>query len=138
MIHNLEFSHLIEYDTGLPGISLDVEISVVGSRASLTAKIDTGSTNCIFARKYGEQLGLDIEDGELVPIMTATGGFKTFRHFVTLSFLNYEYDAGICFAADAAFNRNVLGRNWFLNQVLIGLNDYEGKIYLSSLAEMWQ
>lgn len=137
MNHNLDFSHLVEYDAGLPGISLDVEISIVGSSAALSAKIDTGSTNCVFARKYAEQLGLNIEDGELVRIGTVTDIFTTYRHFVTLSFLNYSYNAGICFAADENFNRNVLGRNWFLNQVLLGLNDYEGKIYLSSLAETW-
>lgn len=137
MIHALDFSHLVEFDAGLPGISLDVEISVTGSSAALSAKIDTGSTNCVFARKFGEQLGLNIEEGELVRIGTATDIFTTHRHFVTLSFLDYSYSAGICFAADENFNRNVLGRNWFLNQVLFGLNDYEGKIYLSSLAETW-
>lgn len=138
MSHQLDFSHLIEYDAGLPGITLDVEINVVGSAAQLSAKIDTGSTNCIFAREYGERLGLNIEDGEAVRIGTATGSFLTYRHFVTLSFLDLSYDAGVCFAADENFSRNVLGRNWFLNQVLIGLNDYDGKLYLSSLAEIWQ
>lgn len=138
MIHTLDFSHLVEYDAGLPGISLDVEISVVGSSAALSAKVDTGSTNCVFARKYGEQLRLNIEDGELVRISTATGIFTTHRHFVPLSFLDYSYSAGICFAADENFSRNVLGRNWFLNQFLLGLNDYDGKLYLSSLAETWQ
>lgn len=137
MIPALAFSHLVEYDAGLPGISLDVEISVVGSRAALSAKIDTGSTNCVFARTHGEQLGLNIEDGELVRIRTATDVFTTHRHFVTLSFLSFSYNAGICFAADDHFNRNVLGRSWFLNQVLLGLNDYEGKLYLSSLGETW-
>ena len=138
MIHSLNFAHLVAYDAGLPGISLDVEISVVGSIARLSAKIDTGATNCVFARKYGEQLGLNIEDGELVRMGTVTGSFVTHRHFVTLSFLNFSYDAGICFAADESFSRNVLGRNWFLNQVLLGLNDYEGQLYLQSLTELWR
>ncbi len=137
MIYSLDFSHSVQYDAGLPGISLDVEISVVGEVAKLSGKIDTGSTDCVFARKHGEQIGLNIEDGELVRIGTATGVLTTHRHFVTLSFLEYNYNAGICFAANETFNRNVLGRNWFLNQVLLGLNDYEGKLYLSSLAETW-
>ena len=137
MIHTLTFAHFVEYDAGLPGISLDVAISVVGKTAQLSAKIDTGATNCVFARKYGEQLGLHIEEGEFVRIGTVMGGFNTYRHFVTLSFLDFSYDAGICFAADDSFNRNVLGRNWFLNQVLLGLNDYEGQLYLGSLAELW-
>ncbi len=137
MIHNLEFSHLIEYNAGLSGISLEIEIGLINNSTKFTAKIDTGSTNCVFARKHGEEIGLNIEDGELVRISTATAGFNTFRHFVTLSFLEYKYDAGVCFAEDENFNRNVLGRNWFLNQVLLGLNDYEGKLYLKSLAEIW-
>ncbi|MCU0239787.1 MAG: retropepsin-like domain-containing protein [Pyrinomonadaceae bacterium] len=138
MIHQIDFSHLIKYDTGLNGISFDVEISLIDVSTKLTAKIDTGSTDCIFSRKYGEQIGLEIENGEFVRIGTAVGGFSTYRQFVTLSFLDLSYDAGICFALDESFNRNILGRNWFLNQVLLGLNDYEGKLYLRSLAETWQ
>lgn len=135
MSHSLEFSDLVKYDAGQPGVSLEVEISVSGSSVKLRAKIDTGSTNCIFARNYGEQLGLDIEDGELVKIGTATGTFVTYRHFVVLSFLDFRYDAAICFAADDSFSRNVLGRSWFLNQVILGLNDYEGSLYLNRLEE---
>ncbi len=135
MNHALTFSHLLTYDTSLSGISLKVEIGVVGKATKFPAKIDTGSTNCVFARQHGEQIGLNIEDGEMVRIGTAVGSFTTYRHFVTLRFLDFSYDAGICFAADENFNRNVLGRNWFLNQVLLGLNDYEGELYLSSLAE---
>jgi hypothetical protein len=138
LIHTLDFPHLVEYDAGLLGISFEIEIGVVGKNAKFSAKIDTGSTNCVFSRKYGEQIGLNIEDGELVRIGTVIGSFKTYRHFVTLSFLDYSYDAGVCFAADESFNRNVLGRNWFLNQFIIGLNDYEGRLYLKNLAETWQ
>lgn len=138
MIHNLEFPHLIEYDAGLSGISLEIEIGLNKSSIKISAKIDTGSTNCVFARKYGEEIDLNIEDGEFVKISTATASFGTYRHFVTLSFLDYSYDAGVCFAEDENFSRNVLGRNWFLNQVLLGLNDYEGKLYLQRLAETWK
>ncbi|MBC7795792.1 MAG: hypothetical protein H7Z37_02840 [Pyrinomonadaceae bacterium] len=54
MIHTLDFSHLVEYDAGLPGISLDVKISVGDDSAEFTAKIDTGATDCVFARRYAE------------------------------------------------------------------------------------
>lgn len=53
-------------------------ISVLESATKLTAKVDTGSTDCIFARKHGEQLGLSIEEGERVQIGTATGSFSTY------------------------------------------------------------
>lgn len=138
MIHTLDFSHLVEYDTGLPGISLKVKISIGRASAEFSAKIDTGATDCVFARRYAEGIGLDIEAGRLIEIGTPTGSFKTFEHWITLSVLNYDFDVPACFAADEHFSRNVLGRIGFLNQVLIGINDYDGKLYLSSLAETWQ
>ncbi len=138
MIHTLDFSHLIEYDAGLPGISLDVKISVGSDSAEFTAKVDTGATDCIFSRKYGEQIGLDIEAGKLIEISTATNIFKAFQHWITLSVFDRDFEVAALFATDEHFNHDVLGRTGFLNQVLLGLNDYEGKIYLSSLAETWE
>lgn len=129
MTHNLEFSYLIEYDTRLTGISLDTKIFIGTDSVKFTAKIDTGSTTCIFARKYGEELGLEIESGDPVKISTAIGSFQTFQHFVTLSVLDLEFNAKVCFVEDENFNRNVLGRLGFLDRVLLGLNDYEGKLY---------
>ncbi len=41
------------------------------------------------------------------------------------------FELTVYFAKDYAFNRNILGRIGFLNRVLIGLNDYAGKLYLS-------
>ncbi len=137
MIHTLDFSHLVEYDTRLTGISIAVKISTGKDSAEFIAKLDTGSTDCVFARRYGEEIGLEIESGRLIEIGTPTGIFKTFEHWITLSVLNYDFEIPACFAADEYFNRNVLGRTGFLNQILLGLNDYEGKIYLSSLAETW-
>ena len=136
-MHTLNFAHLVNYDAGLTGIPIVIKLGVIGSSAEVTAKLDTGATDCIFARRFGEQLGFDIEAGEPVRIGTATGSFLTFRHYVTLSVLDYEFDVGACFAADEHFNRNVLGRFGFLDRVLLGLNDYEGQLYLNSLAELW-
>ncbi len=131
----VEYSHLYEYDAGQPGISLPITLSLAGVSVITNAKLDTGSTDCIFARQYGEQLGLVIEDGYLVRISTATGMFTTFRHPVTLTVLGYCFDVGVCFAADESFQRNVLGRHGFLEQIVLGLVDYEGKLYLRSYDE---
>jgi hypothetical protein len=138
LIHTLEFSHLVEYDTRLTGISLGVKIGLGNSFTEFTSKIDTGATDCIFAGKYGEQIGLDIESGTPVEFSTATGTFKTYQHWVTLSVLTFEFDAAVCFVPDEHFRRNVLGRIGFLNQFIIGLNDYEGRLYLKNLAKTWQ
>ena len=37
----------------------------------------------------------------------------------------------VFFAEDENFRRNVLGRNGWLDRVVIGINDYDGKLYLS-------
>jgi hypothetical protein len=36
----------------------------------------------------------------------------------------------VYFAADDSFKRDVLGRHGFLDRMLIGLDDYAGKLYL--------
>lgn len=135
MSFTLNFSRFVEYDAGQPGVSLEIKLSLVNSSVTFPAKIDTGSTDCIFARKYGEQLGLIIEDGDRIKIGTATGGFNVYRHFVTLGVLNFEFDVAVYFIEDENINRSVLGRHGFLDRVKFGLIDYEGKLFLSSYNE---
>jgi hypothetical protein len=61
----------------------------------------------------------------------------------TLSFKTlFQYDtrrSGITipvyFAADAAFSRNVLGRQGWIDRIRLGLVDYEGKLYLSDYSD---
>jgi hypothetical protein len=50
---------------------------------------------------------------------------------VTLSTLNFEFDTMVYFAAEERFRRNVLGRRGWLEQVRIGLIDYDGALYVS-------
>ena len=131
-MHNLAFRRLIEYDAGRTGITVPVQLKLVGQTVEFEAKIDTGSTNCIFARRIGEELGLDIEDGLPKRIGTATGSFLTFEHGITMSILDFNFDVLACFAENEAFQTNVLGRYGFLMQVQLGLIDYDGKLYLDN------
>ena len=131
MIHKLEFEKLINYDAGLDGISLNVEMRLGESSTNFVAKIDTGSSFCVFERRHGEAIGLDIESGFLRRISTAIGPFSAHAHSVTLIAGDFEFDSWVLFAADASFRVNVLGRNGWLNRLIIGINDYDGKLYLS-------
>ena len=63
MRHQLAFTELVNYDAGQPSITIPVTLSVSQTRVNCDAKVDTGSSNCIFARGVGEELGLDIESG---------------------------------------------------------------------------
>ncbi len=129
-MHTLRFDELIDYDPGLAGITVPVALELDRCRVELEAKLDTGASECVVSRRYGVQLGLDIEKGLPLPIMTVTGRFVAYRHRVTLYVLEYQFDVGVCFAADEAFDRNVLGRHGFLDRVNVGIVDYEGKLYL--------
>ena len=127
----LSFSTLIEYDSGQPGISVPIILRLAEREAPCLAKIDTGSSDCIFRRFQGELLDLDIERGDPRDFSTATGSFKAYGHAVTLIVAGMEFDSVVYFAAREEYNRNVLGRHGWLNSVRMGLVDYEGKIYLN-------
>jgi len=131
MNHNLEFEKLVRYDSGKSGISIKVELRLGENSTMFEAKIDTGSTYCVFERIIGERLGIEIEMGLPEKISTASGSFRAFAHQLTLAVEDYEFDSTVYFAQDENFSRNVLGRHGWLDRIIIGINDYDGKLYLS-------
>lgn len=135
MSYQLSFTQLVNYDAGQPSITVPVTLSVSQTRVDCDAKIDTGSSNCIFARNLGEELGLDIETGLRLLVGTVTGTFVAYLHEVNLSLASFEFSGLIAFAEDKEFRRNVLGRRGFIEQTTLGLVDYEGKLYLGRYNE---
>lgn len=130
MIHSLTFETLHHYDAGQPGITVPIVLSLAQTRVDLRAKLDTGSTYCIFEREIGEALGLDIESGRPEWIGTVTGRFKAYGHDVTLLALGYQFDVTDYFAEKTGLGRNALGRYGWMNQLALGIVDYEGKLYV--------
>lgn len=128
---NLDFEKLVFYDAGKKGISVNTKLKLSDKETSFQSKIDTGSSFCIFERRFGETLGLEIEEGLFQNIGTATGIFKVFGFRMTLEVENFQFDSLVYFAEDENFKRNVLGQHGFLELVKLGLIDYEGKLYLS-------
>lgn len=131
MAYTVEFERLISYDAGEAGISLDVELRLGADSIAFEAKMDTGASFCVFERRHGEEIGIEIETGLRNRVGTATGSFRVFGHQLTLTIENYEFDAMVYFAEDENFNRNVLGRRGGLENLRIGIIDYDGKLYLS-------
>ena len=131
MAETLTFTKSFLYDTRQLGITLPVILTVGEQASEFKAKLDTGASFCVFARLHGEQLGLDIESGLLLEISTVTGTFIAYGHLVKLSVLDLEFESIVYFAEDAAFNRNALGRQGWLDRIRLGLVDYEGKLDLS-------
>lgn len=135
MSYQLTFTKQIVYDPGPSGITIPISLSLIGHESTFAAKVDTGTSECVFASKRGRALGLDIKDGEKLLMNTVTGSFLTYRHEVTMKILDSAFDVRVCFAADEHFDRDVLGRPGFLDRVRIAIVDYEGKLYLSKYDE---
>ncbi len=122
---------LHEYDAGAPGITIPVRLTAGSLSQTAIAKLDTGASYCIFRRGIGEALGLDIESGAPQAIGTVTGSFLTYGHEVTLATLGLEFNVTVYFAREEGFKRDVLGRFGWLQQVKLGLVDYEGQLYVA-------
>ena len=131
----LEFTNIYNYNTLETGVTVPVKIHSGSQFVEFNAKIDTGSTHCIFERKHGERLGIDVESGAFERFGTAVGGFSAFGHEVTISVLGIETFSTVYFAADEYFTRNILGREGWLDRVKLGLIDYEGKLFIAPYNE---
>ena len=131
MSESLEFATTYNYNTLKTGISLPVILRSGETFVEIHAKLDTGSSHCIFERKHAELLDLEIESGEPTTIGTATGSFHAFQHHIILITFGLSWEATVCFIAEEGIKYNILGRQGWLDRVKLGLIDYEGKLLLS-------
>ncbi len=135
MEHQLNFEKLVNYDVGESGTTINTTLEFADKKVSFPAKIDTGSSFCIFERKFGEELGLKIEDGLFQRVGTATGTFVVFGFRLGLQVEELDFGSMVYFAEDKNLRRNILGRHGWLELIKIGLVDYEGKLYLSRYSD---
>ena len=105
-------------------------ISDLSIYVDLLAKMDTGSTFCIFERRYADLLKLNLTAGIPQKVSTAMGTFQSYGHDVALSVFDFEWQAIVYFAEPESFSLNVLGRVGFLDRVRLGILDYEELLYL--------
>lgn len=135
MAYQLDFEKQVSFDDTGDGIALEAEIRYSDVSVKINARIDTGAAYSIFERRFGEDLGLDIENGMRQRFGTATGGFYAYGFRVTLLTADLEFDSMVFFAEDASFTKNVLGRITWLDNLALGLVAGAGKIYLSRFEE---
>lgn len=126
----LDFSQKHSYSS-FPAITVPVVLlSDVNTSIDFQAKVDTGSTYCIFERRYAEWLDLDLVSGTLTRIETPTGSFYCYGHELTVSVSDIEWQAVVYFAEHHAFRPSVVGRVGFLDRLRVGIIDYEQLLYL--------
>ncbi len=133
MTHQLTFDSV--YDYGIEAIIVPVELRFADKTVRTDAYVDTGATFCVFKRELATALGIDVETGTHLRLSTVTGSFNAYGHMLTLATLDYAFNVTVYFAAHESFTRNVLGRRGWLDQVRLGLVEYESKLYLSRYDE---
>jgi len=97
----------------------------------LVAYLDTGANNCLFERKHGEELKLDIEAGDYRIFRSVTGGVDAFGHIVEIEVLGLKVESMVYFFGDEGINKNLLGRTGWLDRIRLGLIDHDGQLYLA-------
>ena len=135
-LRQLSFTDLIDYSS-YGDLIFPLAISAdSGHQVIVRAKLDTGSTFCVFQRRYAELLGLDVESGAAQRIRTVMGAFTAYGHEITLTVSGLEWQAVVYFAADENFPVNVVGRVGFLDRLRVGVVDYEQLLYLAAYDEV--
>jgi hypothetical protein len=129
---SLEFSQVHHYNSTAGGISVSVVLRSGGNAANLLAYLDTGAANCLFERKYGEMLKLEIEAGDRRTFSTVAGGVDAFGHFVELEVYGLKFESLVYFFGDERIEKNVLGRAGWLDRIRLGLIDYDCELYLAA------
>jgi len=120
-----------EYDTLADGITIET-ILIFGDRSvSTQAKVDTGAQVCLFQRELGEQLGIAIENGLRVSLGSLAGSLPAYGHSVTLYTLGLEFESVVYFAAGYRLERNLLGREGWLQKIRLAIVDYDSTVYFS-------
>ncbi len=113
MPESIDYEKVYQYETLKSGITVVVEISYGGESRQIRAKIDTGAENCVFERKHGERLGVEIESGREQIFSTAAGNFVAYGHELSINVLDIETVSTVYFAKEESFTRNVVGRQGF-------------------------
>jgi predicted aspartyl protease len=116
------------YDTAKSGIEIGILLHCGERHARVNAKLDTGSSFCVFERAVAKALEIDVEGGSLMFISTATGQFKAYGHWVTIETLGYEVESMVSFAADETLKRNVLGRQGWIDRFKLCLVEHDGAL----------
>lgn len=119
------------YEPGVDGIAMPVVLKSGGQAVDLVAYLDTGANNCLFERRPGEILKLEIETGDRRVFRSVTGGVEAFGHIVELEVLGLKVESMVYFFGDERINKNLLGRIGWLGRIRLGLVDHDGELYLA-------
>jgi hypothetical protein len=131
MAFPVEYQRRAAYESFTSGITIEAILRYGNLETACEAKVDTGSQVCLFGRSFADALDIDVESGYREVFSTLAGGLVAYGHEVELETLGMRFQSYVYFAESYAVRRNLLGRQGWLQLVLLGLNDYNGELYLS-------
>ena len=131
MSFTIEFQKKETYRSLDAGITIDVILRYANREQPCPAKVDTGAEFCLFNRTLADVLEIDVESGYREKFSTLGGGIFAYGHEIELETFGLRFQSYVYFAESYAVNRNLLGRQGWLQLVKLGLDDYKSAIYLS-------
>ncbi len=131
----IDFHKKETYDSLKTGITIDAILRFGANEQSCSAKVDTGSEYCFFTRIIADALEIDVESGYREKFSTLGGGVIGYAHQIELETLGLRFQSYVYFADSYSINRNLLGRQGWLQLIKLGIDDYRSEIYLASNVE---
>jgi len=133
MSYQLDFKIKYRYQNAPAGIAIPVSLTVGDLSTEVNAKLDTGAEFCFFQREIAEDLGLDVESGDLLRMATLVGSLTAYGHRVKLHTLGLAFESEVFFAAVYGMPRNLLGRRGWLEHLHLALMMDDETIYFNSI-----
>jgi len=130
MSWQITYRHRFACDPKQPGITLPVSLIANNRIETVDAAIDNGSTLCVFQREIAGWLGINVEQGIEDHVSAMGTIIRVYGHEVTLVLGELSLDLFVYFPAYQHIPRNLLGIQGFLQRFLVGLDNYEGFVYL--------
>lgn len=131
MTFSIDFQKKEIYESLDAGITIGAILRYGNSEALCKAKIDTGSQVCLFSRILADALEIEVESGYQQNFSTLGGGITAYAHEIELETLGLRFQSYVYFAESYTVNRNLLGRQGWLQLVIFALDDYRSEMYLS-------
>jgi len=131
MSFQIEFQKKEIYPSVKEGITINAILRYGNREQVCPAKVDTGAEFCLFNRTLADSLAIDVESGYQEKFSTLGGGIIAYAHEIEIETLGLRFQSYVYFAESYAVNRNLLGRQGWLQLVKLGLDDYNSELYLS-------
>lgn len=101
-----------------------IEIELLHKNNTLTvwALIDTGADYSIFSREVAEDLGIIVENGEMIVLAGAGGNIVAYLHPLKVKFCDKELEIVVCFSEKEDIPEHILGRKDVINNFKLTLS----------------